>query len=105
MLGRQKVYPVAMSIELTPEQQRYVEQQIATGKYPSESALVQRALEVLQRRDERLTELQAGIARGVEDMKAGRYRTVSTPAEAEALAEEIKQRGRELRAKREQTAH
>lgn len=94
-----------MTIELTPEQKQYVERQVATGKYASESTLVQQALEVLQRRDERIAEVQAGVQRGVEDMEAGRYRTISTPAEAEALAEEIKQRGRELRAKREQTAH
>lgn len=94
-----------MTIELTAEQKQYVERQVATGKYASESALVQQALEVLQRRDKRIAEVQAGVQRGVEDMEAGRYRTISTPAEAEALAEEIKQRGRALRDKREQTAH
>jgi antitoxin ParD1/3/4 len=94
-----------MTIELTAEQKQYVERQVATGKYASESALVQQALEVLQRRDKRIAEVQAGVERGVADMEAGRYRTISTPAEAEALAEEIKQRGRELRGKREQTAH
>ncbi len=94
-----------MTIELTAEQKQYVERQVATGKYASESALVQQALEVLQRRDKRIAEVQAGVERGVADMEAGRYRTISTPAEAEALADEIKQRGRELRSKREQTAH
>lgn len=94
-----------MTIELTAEQKQYVERQVATGKYASESALVQQALEVLQRRDKRMAEVQAGVERGVADMEAGRYRTVSTPAEAKALADEIKQHGRELRDKREQTAH
>jgi antitoxin ParD1/3/4 len=94
-----------MTIELTAEQRQYVERQVATGKYASESALVQQALEVLQRRDKRIAEVQAGVERGVADMEAGRYRTISTPAEAEALADEIKQRGRALRDKREQTAH
>lgn len=94
-----------MTIELTLEQKRFVEEQVATGKYASESALIQQALKVLQRRDERIAEVQAGVQRGIDDMKAGRYKTISTPAEAEAFADEIKQRGRELRAKREQTAH
>ena len=94
-----------MNIDLRPELEQLIERKLATGRYADRGAVIEEALEFVQRRDEWIAQAQAGVQRGIEDMKAGRYRTIGTPEEAKALADEIKQRGRELRAKREQTAH
>ena len=93
-----------MTIELTPEQKRFIEEQVATGRYASESALVGQALEVLRRRDERLAEVQDGYRRGLADLEAGRSTVVGTPGEAEAFGGTVKGRGRALRAERERPA-
>lgn len=93
-----------MTIELTPEQKQYVEQQIATGRYTSESELVQHALEVLQRRDEQIAQIQEGYQQGLADLAAGRSTTIDSPEAAKAFGEKIKQRGRELQAERENAA-
>ena len=93
-----------MTIELTPEQKRFVEEQVATGRYSSESALVGQALEVLRRRDEQLAEIQDGYRRGLADLAAGRSTVIGTPGEAEAFGDAVKERGRALRAERERPA-
>lgn len=93
-----------MTIELTPEQKRFVEEQVATGRYSSESALVGQALEVLRRRDEQLAGIQDGYRRGLADLEAGRSTAISTPEEAAAFGDAVKERGRALRAERERTA-
>ena len=90
-----------MTIELTPEQQRFVEQQLGTGDYSDESEVISHALNLWQRYQERVEEIRAGVQRGIDDMEAGRYRTISSPEEAKAFGDEIKKRGRERRAERE----
>lgn len=94
-----------MTIELTHEQEVLIEQQLATGNFTDKSEVIAEALALLKRQGEARAKIQAGVQRGIEDMDAGRYRTISTPEEAQAQVDEIKQRGRELRAKREQAAH
>ena len=94
-----------MNVTLRPDLERLIERKLATGRYADRGAVIEEALEFVQRRDEWTAQAQAGVQRGTEDMDAGRYRTVGNSDEAKALVDEIKQRGRELRAKREQTAH
>ena len=59
---------------------------------------------MLRRQSEFIAEAQRGHQRGLDDIKAGRYREINGPEDARALAEEIKKRGRELRAEREKAA-
>ncbi len=94
-----------MTIQLTREQEQLIEQQLATGNFTDKGEVIAEALALLKRQGEARAKIQAGVQRGIEDMDAGRYQTISTPEEVQVLADEIKQRGRELQAKREQAAH
>ena len=94
-----------MSIELPQEAEQFVKQQLATGQYADESAVVAEALARWQQQKAIEANIRAKVQRGLDDLDAGRYRTISTPEEAEAFGNEIKQRARELKAEREQRAH
>ena len=94
-----------MTIELTREQEKFIEQELATGHFTDKGEVIAEALALLKRQGEARAKIQAAVQRGIDDLDAGRYRTISTPEEAQAFAAEIKQRARDLRAQREQKAH
>jgi uncharacterized protein (UPF0305 family) len=48
-----------------------------------------------------LLAILAAVQRGINDIEAGRYTRITNTEEAKAFADEIKRRGRELKAKRE----
>ena len=93
-----------MTIELSREAEQFVKQLLASGDYADESAVVAEALTRWQQQKEVEENIRAEVQRGLDALDAGRYRTISTPEEAKAFGDEIKQRARELRAKREQRA-
>lgn len=66
----------------------------AIASLPNEQELSRDVSEAVQK-------LRAQIQRGIDDMEAGRYTKITNAEEARALADDIKRRGRELRAKRE----
>lgn len=94
-----------MTIELTREQRRFIEQEIAEGTYADESALLREALELLRQRKAWAQKVQAGVKQGRDDIAAGRAFEVSSPEDAQALREEISRRAKEHRAERNRTAH
>lgn len=94
-----------MTISLSKEQERLIKQQLATGEFASEGDVLDEALSLLQRRGEAMQKLRAEIKTGLDDLDAGRYTSITNIKEAKAFADEIKRRGRELNAKREQTLH
>ena len=61
-------------IELTPAQQAFVDQQIATGAYREPSEVVQAGLDALRREAERreYAETVESVKRGLADHEAGR---------------------------------
>jgi len=75
-------------IELTPEQQQYVDAQVATGLFERPADVVQSALELLQRRQNEY--LQLTTAR--DQAERGEYDLLDI--------EDIKKRGRERMANR-----
>ena len=93
-----------MTIKLTQEQEQFIEQEIASGAYADETALLADAVELLRQRKAWIAEVQAGVKRGREDIAAGRYFEVNSPEDAQTLREEITRRALERRAQREQTA-
>jgi antitoxin ParD1/3/4 len=95
----------AMTISLSKEQEQLIKQQLATGQFASEGEVLNEALSLLQRRGEALQKLRAEIQAGLDDLDAGRYTTITNADEAKTFADDIKRRGRELNAKREQTSH
>ena len=72
------------TIRLTERQARFLDEQVAAGRHPSESDVVQ---EALLRYEEELAEdpsdeeLLAEAARGDADLAAGRFRDDDTPEE------------------------
>jgi antitoxin ParD1/3/4 len=50
----------------------FIEAQLATGRYTDASEVIRDALRLLEERERRLTALDAAIARGIADIKAGR---------------------------------
>ena len=94
-----------MTIKLTEEQEQLIEGLLATGRFKDDTAVLTRSLKMMQEHEQRLAQLHADLHKAQEDIAAGRCRTISTPEEGQALADEIKQRARGLRAEREQAAH
>ena len=94
-----------MAIELPQEAEQFVKQQLATGQYADESAVVAKALARWQQQKAIEADIRAEVQRGLDDLDAGRYRTINTPEEAGAFGDEIKQRARKLKAEREQNTH
>ncbi len=76
-----------MTIQLKPEQEHRIAEALRSGAYQSPDDVIDRALEVLQERDEWLTAnrqaVDAKIGRGMEELKGGgrnpRGRTGRTP--------------------------
>lgn len=90
-----------MTIELTREQEQFIEQELSTGHFASVGEVSGEALALLKRQREARAKLQTDIQEGLGDLAAGRGRSY---ADSATLADEIKQRGRALKAKREPTA-
>ncbi|WP_013320827.1 type II toxin-antitoxin system ParD family antitoxin [Gloeothece verrucosa] len=66
-----------MNITLSPEQEQFIQSQIARGKYQNVEQVIKEALTILeiinQENDQkRLEELKAKIAMGLEDVKQGK---------------------------------
>ena len=72
-----------MMTKLTQEQERFIEQEIASGAYADEAALLADAVELLRQRKVWITEVQAGVKQGREDIAAGRYFEVNSPEDAQ----------------------
>lgn len=88
-----------MTIELTREQEQFIEQEISAGHFTDRGQVIGEALALLKRQREARAELQADVEEGLSDFAAGRGRSHD-----EGVAEDIKQRGRALKMKREPTA-
>lgn len=87
-----------MNISLTPELDNFVKSLVESGNYYSASEVVREGLRLLQEkealREIKLLELRKAIQKGKDDMEAGRYTTVSTPEEMDALRDDIIERGK-----------
>jgi putative addiction module CopG family antidote len=70
-------------IQLTPDQQSFVDAQVATGSYQSPNEVVQAALDLLESRHREYTQLTEAIAQ------------VERGEVAELDVEDIKRRGRQ----------
>ena len=87
-----------MNVSLTPERETLIDQKVKAGLYNSASDVLREALRLLDEHDrdkERRREaLRKEITKGVEDIKAGRYITLETQKDFDALAEHTKEKGR-----------
>lgn len=93
-----------MTVPLSPELERFVEEEVHSGHFASREAVIEVALwDMQQRRKEtpELKELRRLLAESDEDFLAGRVRYFKNDAELRTLEEEIKARGRARLADRE----
>ena len=86
-----------MVASLSPELERFVQSELASGHFASREAVIESALwDMQQRRGEtpELQELRRLLAESDEDVLAGRVRYFNSDAELRTLEEEINARGR-----------
>jgi len=93
-----------MTITLTPELQSFVELKVSSGQYDSEGEVVSKALELLdaneRMKETRLADLRAEIHKAEEQYDRGEFIEIKSEADAAALRERIKRRGRDRLAQR-----
>ncbi len=78
-----------MSSDLSPELDRFIDDVVATGAFPSRSDALNEAVRMLQRRQE----LLAHIQEGARQLRSGEY-TDYTPGELRDLFDDIQAEGR-----------
>ncbi len=76
-----------MNVSLTPELEAFVEGAVKSGRYGSASEAVREGLRLLEERESKFQALKREIEKGMASPIAGTF--------DEALAERVKQRGRE----------
>lgn len=90
-----------MNVSLTPKLERLVRKHVASGRYGSASEVIRESLRLLESRDRdvraQLNRLKSDVARGLDDLRRGRYVDLDD-AGLDALAEDVKRRGRRQRA-------
>lgn len=61
-----------MNVSLTPDLEQFIADKVATGRYSSASEVVRAGLRILEEEEKWLTYAREKVARGLDDMKAGR---------------------------------
>ena len=89
-----------MEVELTPDQQAFVQLAIRNGRYRSAEDAVREAMLYWEERERARAELTAAIDEADADLDAGRFRDY-TDAALSMLAEELKNEGRAIRSANE----
>jgi antitoxin ParD1/3/4 len=92
-----------MNVSLTPELETLVAEKVKSGDYNSASEVIREALRLLKEQDElkriRREELRREVMKGVEEIRAGHYTVLETPADFDELAEKIITEGRQKKEK------
>jgi antitoxin ParD1/3/4 len=60
-----------MNITLRPEHEQFIQNQIARGRYLNPDELINEALQLLERQEQRLEELRHAVAIGTEQIQKG----------------------------------
>ncbi len=82
-----------MNVDLTPDQQAFVRDAIASGRLRSEAEAVQEALALWEDRERRRAEILADVDVAEAALARGEGMSI-TPDSMRALADDVKQRGR-----------
>jgi len=62
-----------MNISLDSDLEQFVLQKVESGAHTSAAEVISTVLRLLQKQDEKLTDLRAEIQKGVGDLEAGRF--------------------------------
>jgi putative addiction module CopG family antidote len=85
-----------MEIHLTPDQEAFVREAVASGRVRDAEEAVRQAMLLWEERERRRLEILAALDAAELDMKEGRFREY-TKESLPKLAEELKQEARRLR--------
>ena len=88
-----------MEITISEELVKRIQWKVDAGIYSSADEVMERALDLLDQRDVAVAMVQDLVQEGIDDFKAGRYKTYSSE-NSDELLEDIKQRALELEAER-----
>jgi len=83
-----------MEVHLTPDQEAFVRQAIATGRFHRAEDAVQEALSLWEQRERTRAEILAAVDVAEASLARGEGRTITTQQLMRELAGEVKQRGR-----------
>ena len=84
-----------MEVQLTPDQEAFIQKAVASGRYATAEAAVRDAMARWEEGERARFELLAALDEAEADLKAGRYVDYSN-ATLPTLAEELKREAREL---------
>jgi putative addiction module CopG family antidote len=87
-------YNQGMNVELTPDQRAFVQRAIESGRFSREEDAVEEALKFWEKRERRRLEIIAMVEEAEASLARGEGREI-TKASMKALAEDVKQRGRQ----------
>ncbi len=77
------------TITLTDEQEAIVSERIKSGAYKSADEVIAASLNLLKEQEKRTEAQRREITFGIEDIKQGRFTTVSTDEELDRFADQI----------------
>ena len=93
-----------MEVRLTPDQEAFIRQAIATGRLHRAEDAVQEALSLWEQRERRRAEILAAVDTAEASLVRGEGRNITSQHSMRELAGEVKQRGR-ARLAAEKKAH
>jgi len=96
---RPRLYSEGMEVQLTPEQEAFVQEALKTGRIHRAEEAVQEALWLWEKHERNRVEILAALDESEADLLAGRYSDY-TEETLPQLADELKQEGREMRKRR-----
>jgi len=85
-----------MEVQLTPDQEAFIREAVASGRYTSAEAAVRDAMARWEERERARRELLASLDEAEDDLDGGRYGDY-TDADLPRLGDELKREARALR--------
>ena len=83
-----------MEVRLTPDQEAFIRQGIASGRFQSESDAVAEALSLWEERERTRAEILAAVDAAEASLARGEGRVIATEQDVQDLADAVKRRGR-----------
>ncbi len=83
-----------MTISFVPELQRFLEEQVRSGKFASTESALAEAVRLMKQREERLASLRRDIDLGLEDLEKGRVSERNVEEAKARLRKHLEDEGR-----------
>jgi putative addiction module CopG family antidote len=84
-----------MSIQISPDLQQFVHQVIAAGNYKNENEVVDRAIRLLQQRQQRIDELRREVQPALDQLDRGEGVELANEHEIRQFFDDVKERGKQ----------